>query len=90
MDTPAITPGIYQHYTGKQYRVHQLVRHSETLEWYVYYEALYHNPKSKYWIRPLAMFTEHIDVSNTTTPAAALPLSKTNHATYPHRRRLMF
>lgn len=53
--------GIYKHSkTGKLYRVHFVAKHSETLEDLVVYEALYDNDKSKYWIRPLAMFEEEV------------------------------
>ena len=40
--------GIYQHSkTGKMYKVIGIAKHSETLEEFVVYEALYANPKSK-------------------------------------------
>lgn len=56
-----IKPGIYSHYkTGNQYRVHFVAKHSETLEDFVVYEALYDNQKSKFWVRPLSMFLEKI------------------------------
>lgn len=55
----SIKPGIYQHTkSGKQYRVHFVAKHSETLEDMVVYEALYENDKSKFWVRPASMFTE--------------------------------
>lgn len=52
--------GIYKHYKGKNYKVLELARHSETLDWYVIYECLYENPEGKLWIRPLKMFQENI------------------------------
>lgn len=52
--------GTYQHYKGKQYRVIGIAKHSETLEDLVVYEALYNNPKSKLWVRPLTMFNEQV------------------------------
>ncbi len=56
-----IKPGIYRHFKGKEYRVIGLVRHSETLEEMVLYEALYDNDLGKFWVRPAAMFTENIE-----------------------------
>ena len=53
--------GIYQHYKGKNYRVIDLARHSETLEWLVIYECLYENPEGKIWVRPLCMFLETVN-----------------------------
>lgn len=53
--------GIYQHYKGNLYRVIGVGKHSETLEDLVFYEALYDNPKSKLWVRPLGMFNEVVE-----------------------------
>ncbi len=58
-----VTPGTYKHAkTGNLYRVLGIAKHSETLEDVVVYEALYDNPKSKLWVRPLAMFLEDVEV----------------------------
>jgi len=55
-------PGIYKHFkTGNLYKVIGVGKHSETLEDLVVYEALYDNPKSKLWVRPVAMFAEVVD-----------------------------
>lgn len=56
-----IKPGIYRHFKGMEYRVIGVGKHSETLEPMVVYEALYPNPESKLWVRPLAMFTEEVE-----------------------------
>jgi hypothetical protein len=54
--------GIYKHYrTGNHYRVIGVGKHSETLEDFVFYEALYDNPVSKLWARPLEMFNEEVE-----------------------------
>lgn len=63
-----LKPGIYRHYKGNNYRVHIVVKHSETLESFVCYETLYDNPESKFWIRPLAMFIENVDYNGQTQP----------------------
>lgn len=63
-----IIGGIYQHYKGKNYIVRSLVRHSETLEWMVFYECLYENPEGKLWVRPMGMFLETITLDGKTVP----------------------
>ena len=60
--------GIYQHYRGDRYKVLAVSRHSEDLSWYVVYEALYDNPVSKVWHRPLEMFEEEIEHQGKRTP----------------------
>jgi len=61
--------GIYKHSkTGKRYRVIGVAKHSETLEDLVVYEALYDNPRSKLWVRPLTMFLEHIEIDEKKVP----------------------
>jgi hypothetical protein len=57
-----VVGGVYQHYKGKRYKVHGLVRHSESLEMLVLYEALYENELGKLWVRPEKMFLETIEV----------------------------
>jgi hypothetical protein len=60
-----IKPGIYQHYKkGNRYRVHFVAKHSETLEEFVVYEALYDNPDGKYWVRPSKMFSEMVEMGD--------------------------
>ena len=60
--------GLYQHYKGMKYRVHSLVKHSETLEWLVFYECLYENSQAQLWVRPLKMFLESVQVNSETIP----------------------
>jgi hypothetical protein len=60
--------GIYRHYKGKDYRVHGIARHSETLELFAMYEPLYDNPLAKFWIRPLSMFLEEVSVNGELRP----------------------
>ncbi|MEI6396972.1 MAG: DUF1653 domain-containing protein [Candidatus Taylorbacteria bacterium] len=61
--------GIYKHSkTGRLYKAHFVAKHSETLEDMVVYEALYENDKSKYWVRPISMFEEMVDIGGKKTP----------------------
>ncbi|MEX2054415.1 MAG: DUF1653 domain-containing protein [Candidatus Colwellbacteria bacterium] len=62
MGDNTLRPGRYRHYKGKEYRVIGVAKHSETLEDLVVYEALYENNVSHLWIRPLAIFTEEIEI----------------------------
>ena len=51
-------PGIYEHFKGARYEVVGVGRHSETEEQMVFYRKLYDD--YSFWVRPLAMFTEHV------------------------------
>ncbi len=48
--------GKYKHFKGGEYKVLGVAKHSETLEDFVVYKALY--GKKDLWIRPLKMFLE--------------------------------
>jgi cyclomaltodextrinase / maltogenic alpha-amylase / neopullulanase len=61
-----IQTGIYEHYKGKRYKVMHVARHSETLEEYVVYQALYGS--YDVWIRPLTMFFETIAIDGKEVP----------------------
>lgn len=71
MKTDLKIGGIYRHYKGKTYKVIDLARHSETLEWLVVYECLYDNPEAKIWVRPLPMFLEEVQVDGKLVPRFA-------------------
>lgn len=61
--------GKYRHFKGGMYEVLGVAKHSETLEDYVYYRALYPNKLSQTWIRPLSMFQETVTLPDgTKTP----------------------
>jgi hypothetical protein len=60
------TPGVYKHYKGNHYHASAIVIHSETLEEMVVYRALY-EPYDMY-VRPRAMFEEHITVDGVEQP----------------------
>ncbi|MFO1446869.1 MAG: DUF1653 domain-containing protein [Opitutaceae bacterium] len=63
-------PGRYRHYKGNEYRVVGLVRHSETLEVLVLYQALY-GDTSALWVRPQPMFLEQVRVNGVLQPRFA-------------------
>lgn len=65
-----VTPGLYQHYKGQQYRVFSVARHSETEEQVVFYQALYGD--YGFWVRPLSMFLESVEVDGEQVPRFAL------------------
>lgn len=50
---------IYKHFKGNLYLVTDVAFHSETLEKYVVYRALYDD--NKLYIRPYKMFCEKVD-----------------------------
>ena len=54
-----IQPGRYRHFKGNEYEVIGTAKHSETLEPYVVYRALY--GEHGLWVRPAAMFLEEIE-----------------------------
>jgi hypothetical protein len=62
----SIKPGKYRHYKGQDYEVFHVVRHSETEEQLVAYRCLYGD--YSWWVRPLAMFQETVDIDGETTP----------------------
>ncbi|MGB1238514.1 MAG: DUF1653 domain-containing protein [Pseudomonadales bacterium] len=50
--------GLYRHYKGAEYRVIDLVKHSETEEVLVLYRPCYGD--EALWVRPLEMFYENV------------------------------
>lgn len=62
----SIQRGIYQHYKGNYYQVMGLARHSETLEEYVVYQALYGD--FGLWIRPLDLFQGKVAYNSQEVP----------------------
>jgi hypothetical protein len=64
-----LRPGIYKHYKGNLYQVIEVATHSETLEKVVVYRPMY--GEQALWVRPLAMFTEEVDVGGVLVPRFA-------------------
>jgi hypothetical protein len=61
--------GRYRHYKGKEYAVLGVARHSETEEELVVYRKEYDD--HGLWVRPKAMFLEHIVAEGRTVPRFA-------------------
>jgi hypothetical protein len=57
---PPAEPGRYRHYTGGEYELIGVARHSETLEPLVIYRPLYN--ATGLWARPYAMFFGELEV----------------------------
>lgn len=61
-----VAQGIYRHYKGNLYQVLHTAQHSETEESLVVYRCLY--GEYGVWVRPLAMFTETVEVDGKEVP----------------------
>lgn len=60
---------IYEHYKGHHYRVITIATFSEDIDQqFVIYEALYPNPVSQIWARPISQFLESIEVNGKVLP----------------------
>ncbi len=58
--------GRYRHFKGNEYEVIGVAKHSETLEEYVVYRALY--GEGGLWVRPRSMFEELVEVDGELKP----------------------
>ncbi|ESQ86236.1 hypothetical protein AEAC466_03300 [Asticcacaulis sp. AC466] len=64
-----IKRGTYRHYKNKLYKVFGTVTHSESEEELVLYAPLGQEAGiARLWVRPLAMFTETVEVDGKTVP----------------------
>jgi len=59
---------IWRHYKNKDYRIIAISCCTETLQWYVVYEALHDNEISTIWHRPLNMFLETVEIDGISMP----------------------
>ncbi len=57
--TEEIKKGRYRHFKGNEYEVLDVATHSETLEKYVVYRALY--GEKGLWVRPAEMWNETVE-----------------------------
>lgn len=63
--------GVYEHYKGKKYLVLGVARHTETGELLAVYVPLYELPGDagvQMAVRPLEMFTGHVEVGSAIMP----------------------
>jgi len=63
--------GIYRHYKGHYYKVLGIARHSETMEEFICYRALYYSSdwgNYPLWVRPKAMFLETVEKNGKKMP----------------------
>lgn len=63
--------GKYKHYKGGEYEVIGIARHSETLDDFVVYRALYESQefgKNSLWVRPAEMFVGSVEISGKKIP----------------------
>jgi hypothetical protein len=59
--------GKYKHSkSGKEYEVIGIAKHSETMEEFVVYQALYE--ENQIWIRPREMFFENVEINGKLVP----------------------
>ena len=54
-----IQKGKYRHFKGMEYEVLGVAKHSETLEEFVVYRALY--GAGEIWVRPASMWNESVE-----------------------------
>lgn len=60
-------PGIYRHYKGGVYHALHVARHSEDpVQEFVIYQST--TESDRFWIRPLGMFLENVDVGEYSGP----------------------
>ncbi|MBQ2661339.1 MAG: DUF1653 domain-containing protein [Clostridia bacterium] len=58
MENTELKAGRYRHFKGNEYELLYIATHSETLEKFVVYKALY--GEGGIWVRPLSMWSETV------------------------------
>lgn len=58
MENTELKQGRYRHFKGNEYELLYIATHSETLEKFVVYKALY--GEGGIWVRPLSMWSETV------------------------------
>jgi len=61
-----IEAGLYRHFKGMEYLVENVARHSETMDQFVVYQALYGD--FGLWVRPIGMFKETVVIGGEEIP----------------------
>lgn len=64
MKSEELPLGRYQHFKGGVYEVIGVAKHSETREKLV----MYKHDDGEFWVRPLSMFTEMVEVNGQKVP----------------------
>jgi len=62
----SLLPGKYRHFKGNDYDLLYIAFHSETLEEYVVYRALY--GEQAIWVRPRSMWNEEVEHNGEMVP----------------------
>lgn len=66
MKNSVLKKGVYRHYKNYYYEVINVATHTETMEEFVVYRALY--GEELVWIRPLSMFVETVVINEKNVP----------------------
>ena len=61
-----IKTGIYRHFKGNEYEVLYIATHSESMEQFVVYRAMY--GEQGVWVRPASMWNEDVTREGITCP----------------------
>ncbi len=70
MSKPEVKLGLYRHYKGKNYEVTAVAFHSDTMEEFVVYKALYEGklPFGQLFVKPVKDFLIDIEIDGKRVP----------------------